>query len=279
MPPHHLLNANASKCHPSAMTKSHTDSRQNTSSKRSDQLHLLASACLADAARPTGLLDQVLDQALLTKHHQRLQASQRPHDMKQLHADIESALSRKLSCVSAFANTWIPTSSAVPGPDLVSTIKLRIHSVDDLKKKRLALEVTVGDLFSQFTHRLVAMLREITSSQLVILRDHAPHVISAFTKYHEGVLRNASLKLRCLRLELLLKIYDKPTTDALHHKMDKLNATKNEIEFHRTATITPQLESFAGLGDDFDTLVKSYSTVLHHIDVVTDEIRKLKLSE
>ncbi|CAG8681726.1 10930_t:CDS:2, partial [Scutellospora calospora] len=97
-----------------------------------------------------------------------------------------------------------------------------------------------------------------------------------FNDYFSMLVKNIGLKLRVLRLNALMVIYDKETVDRLVLIRD--NLVREEKDYHKELNaLEVQLSRYQGVCGEFEQIVQCYSDLNKEIEKVKDDIQRMTM--
>ncbi|CAG8815714.1 19227_t:CDS:2, partial [Racocetra persica] len=120
-----------------------------------------------------------------------------------------------------------------------------------------------------------AVLKDILSILWNIIEEfklrHELQKNTIFNDYFSMLVKNIGLKLRVLRLNALIVIYDKETVEGLTD-----NLMREEKDYHQELdALEAQLSRYQGFCGEFEQIVQCYNNLNKEIEKVKDDIQRM----
>ncbi|CAG8618581.1 3997_t:CDS:2 [Paraglomus brasilianum] len=166
--------------------------------------------------------------------------------------------------------------------------KLRLAKASQLdivlKKKTSLIESTKIDQFNDY-YRLgetLATYLEVTKDILETLwclleefmLRHECEKNKGFNEYFSAIVNSIILKLRVLRINTLLSVYDKDTVESLKAIREKLRVEEisKQIKLREVEELLGKYETF---GSEFEEIIKEYIALQKDILIAEDNLRRI----
>ncbi|CAG8457878.1 2947_t:CDS:2 [Ambispora leptoticha] len=95
-----------------------------------------------------------------------------------------------------------------------------------------------------------------------------------FDDYFSSIVKSILLKLRVLRINALMTIYDQDTNEALKSIRDHLRIEEKE-KSKLLRELNTKLADYQSIGGEFEKVVQEYAEVIKEIEVTEDDIRRI----
>ncbi|CAG8508331.1 6614_t:CDS:2 [Ambispora gerdemannii] len=146
---------------------------------------------------------------------------------------------------------------------------LRLANLDALNdKNRLA------ELLADYLKVINEILADLWSMLEEFKYRHEFEKNTTFGDYFSSIVRNILLKLRVLRINALITIYDPDTNEALASIRDHLRVEENE-KSKLLRELNTKLTDYQIIGGEFEKVVQEYAEIIKEIEVAEDDIRRI----
>ncbi|KAK3847188.1 MAG: HAUS augmin-like complex subunit 4-domain-containing protein [Linnemannia gamsii] len=159
--------------------------------------------------------------------------------------------------------------------DLIAHTKKQAIFLDRCKEDAVLLDITLQDkahtLFETL-NQSVAMLWEIIVQFKIRYQLEQDQT---FREYFSQLVESLRLKLEILKVMVQEHIYNHDTVTKLAIIRDEIDKRQESLTHQRDQN-TLLLDRYKTAGPEFNTIVQTYTDIMHRIDIVQDDIRRLQ---
>lgn len=98
---------------------------------------------------------------------------------------------------------------------------------------------------------------------------------SAFTKYFGSIIENILLKMQTMKLEFLVSMYPRETSEQLHQLRQQMKLRMKQLD-DETASLDAELAQYHAGGPEFHQIVKTYTEISSEIEATYRDIARLE---
>ncbi|KAI8818921.1 HAUS augmin-like complex subunit 4-domain-containing protein [Fimicolochytrium jonesii] len=169
-----------------------------------------------------------------------------------------------------------PKLDAAKARQLCARVIAQKRRIAEKKKEALTLRVRIAlecDLYLNTWAKTIDTLWRLVADYKCRVE---PEKQATFMEYFAAIVKNASLKMRCLKAEIILAISTGPQGDDLKATRATLLQTRTTLTT-RLHHLDAQLATYAGVGtgDEFSRIVSAYADVMRAIGTVEGDIGRL----
>ncbi|CAG8549082.1 12376_t:CDS:2, partial [Dentiscutata heterogama] len=195
---------------------------------------------------------------------------------------IENRLTRQCIDIAKFYYTEEESKSETQKQLFTKASKLDKTLTSQLDELRLAKfnrvmnQIQLGDRITNYMN----VMKDILSTLWNIIEEfklhHELQKNTIFNDYFSMLVKNIGLKLRVLRLDALMVIYDKETLEELMSIRD--NLMREEKDYHQELdALEAQLSRYQGVCGEFEQIVQCYSNLNKEIEKAKDDIQRMTM--
>ncbi|KAK3832298.1 MAG: HAUS augmin-like complex subunit 4-domain-containing protein [Linnemannia elongata] len=177
-----------------------------------------------------------------------------------------------LSLPSLSSNTPATTLTL---EDLITRTKKQSLFLDRCKEDSLLLTFTlqnkVQDLFSTLNQTVSTLWEMIVEFQI----RYQVEQDQTLKEYFSQLVESLTLKLEILKVTIQEHVYNKQTVAKLATIRQEIDKRQESLmrQRHHNALL---LDRYKSAGPEFNSIVQSYTDIMHRIDIVQDDIRRLQ---
>lgn len=159
--------------------------------------------------------------------------------------------------------------------DLIASTKKQSIFLDRCKEDSLLLTLTLQNKIQPLFNTLNQTVSTLWEMIVEFRVRYQVEQDQTLMEYFSQLVESLTLKLEILKVTVQEHVYNKKT-------IAKLTTIRQEID-KRQESLTRQrhqnallLDRYKSVGPEFDTIVQTYTDIMHRIDIVQDDIRRLQ---
>ncbi|KAF0413190.1 HAUS augmin-like complex subunit 4 [Gigaspora margarita] len=195
---------------------------------------------------------------------------------------IENRLTRQCADIAKFYYTEEETKSETQKLLFAKASKLDkilTSQIEELRLAKINRVMNRNQLGDRITNYMDVMKNILSTLWNIIEEFKLRHELrknTIFNDYFSMLIKNIGLKLRVLRLDTLMVIYDKETLKELMSIRD--NLMREEKDYHQKLdALEAQLSRYQGVCGEFEQIVQCYSNLNKEIEKTKDDIQRMTM--
>ncbi|CAG8436353.1 8587_t:CDS:2 [Funneliformis mosseae] len=149
---------------------------------------------------------------------------------------------------------------------------------EELRMSKISLienQIRLGERITTYLKVMKEILKNLWELIEEFKYHHEKEKNKAFNDYFAGIVRSIVLKLKVLRLQAIMNVYDKETIESLSVIRKELVKEENEKNI-LMKNLNNQLMEYQNIGDEFEQIIQMYSDIVKEIETTQDDISRIK---
>ncbi|CAI2171944.1 17875_t:CDS:10 [Funneliformis geosporum] len=200
------------------------------------------------------------------------------HFKKIILNSIESKLTEQCEDIAKLYYCLEDTNSKLLSTKAFQLDQVLKRKLEDLRMSKICLienQIQLGERITTYLKVMKEILKNLWNVIEEFKYHHELEKNKAFNDYFSGLVRSIVLKLKVLRLQATLNVYDKETIESLNIIRMKLVEEENEKNA-LMKNLNNQLTEYQIIGDEFDQIIQTYLDILKEIEITQDDISRIR---